>query len=128
MSERKRILIVDDEPEIVQMLQIALQKCGYQGDGAGSGKAALKAVHDHIYGAAIRDFALHDMNGLEVHRELRQIDEELATNTLFCSGHAQTDQNLGYYSSFGVGFLSKPFDLQEIIDKLETLWVSEAKS
>ena len=125
MSGQKRILVIDDELEIVQMLQLALRKVGYRVDGAGSGREALKAVHDHIYDAAILDFALPDMNGLVVHREIRQMDEELAKNTLFCSGHAQSDQNLGYYRSYGVGFLSKPFDIQEIIDQLETLWAVE---
>ena len=122
MSGQKRILIVDDEPEIVQLLVEALEKVGYKVDGAADGKAALQAVHDHIYDAAILDFALPDMNGLVVHREIRQMDEELANNTLFCSGHAQSDQNLGYYSTYGVGFVSKPFNIQEIIDSLESLW------
>ena len=122
MAGQKRILIIDDEPAIVQLLVRGLERVGYKVDGAENGKAALQAVHDHIYDAAILDFDLPDMNGLAVHREIRQMDEELATNTLFCSGHAQTDQNLGYYSSFGVGFLSKPFNIQEIIDSLETLW------
>jgi len=125
MSARKRILIVDDEPKIVELLGETLEKIGYQVDGVGSGEAALKAVHDQIYDAAILDFGLPDMTGLALHHEIRQIDEELARNTLFCSGHAQSDQNLGYYSTYGVGFLSKPFDIQEIIDSLETLWAAE---
>jgi len=123
MSGQKRILVVDDEQEIAKMLQEALEKVGYRVDCAIDGKAALQAVHDHIYDAAILDFALPDMNGLMVHREIRQMDEELANNTLFCSGYVQSDQNLGYYSTYGVGFLSKPFDLHEVIDSLEAMWV-----
>jgi CheY-like chemotaxis protein len=125
MSGQKRILVVDDEPEIVQLLVTGLEKVGYKVDGAADGKAALQAVHDHIYDAAILDFSLPDMNGLMVHREIRQMDEELANNTLFCSGHAQSDQDLGYYSTYGVGFLSKPFNIQEIIDSLESLWTAD---
>ena len=34
----------------------------------------------------------------------------------------QSDQNLGYYSTYGVGFLSKPFDIEDIIGSLESLW------
>ncbi len=125
MSGQKRILVVDDEPEIVQLLVTGLEKVGYKVDGAADGKAALQAVHDHIYDAAILDFSLPDMNGLMVHREIRQMDAELANNTLFCSGHAQSDQDLGYYSTYGVGFLSKPFNIQEIIDSLESLWTAD---
>ncbi len=125
MSDQKRILIVDDDPQIVGMLETALVRVGYRVDGAGTGRDALQAIHDRIYDAAILDFDLPDMNGLALHREIRQIDEELARNTLFCSGIDQSDQNLGYYSTYGVGFLSKPFDLQEVIDSLESLWAVE---
>ena len=122
MPGQKRILVVDDEPEILLLLQEALEKVGYRVDGVADGKTALQAVHDHIYDAAILDFKLPDMNALVVHREIRQMDKELANNTLFTSGHAQSDQNLGYYSTYGVGFLSKPFNLEEVIDSLESMW------
>lgn len=125
MSAQKRILVVDDEPEILQLLQEALEAVGYKVDGVLDGKTALQAVHDNIYDAAIVDFSLPDMNGLTVHREIRQMDEELANNTLFCSGHAQSDDNLGYYSTYGVGFLSKPLNLEEVIDSLESVWVAK---
>jgi two-component system OmpR family response regulator len=125
MSGRKRVLVVDDEPQIIQTLREALEAVGYTVDGAADGKEALQAVRDHIYDAAILDFGLPDMDGLMVHRELRQMDEELAANTLFTSGHIQTDQSLGYYSTYGVGFLSKPFNVEEVIDSLESLWATD---
>jgi two-component system OmpR family response regulator len=125
MSGRKRVLVVDDEPQIIQTLREALEAVGYTVDGAADGKEALQAVRDHIYDAAILDFGLPDMDGLMLHRELRQMDEELAANTLFTSGHIQTDQSLGYYSTYGVGFLSKPFNVEEVIDSLESLWATD---
>jgi CheY-like chemotaxis protein len=125
MSGQKRILVVDDEPEILRLLQEALEKVGYKVDGVADGKTALQAVHDHIYDAAILDFALPDMNGLMVHREIRQMDAELANNTLFTSGHVQSDQSLGYYSTYGLGFLSKPFNIEEVIDSLESMWTAD---
>lgn len=125
MSGQKRVLVVDDEAQIVEMLTLALEGVGYKVDGAADGASALAAVRDHIYDAAILDFGLPDMNGLMVHREIRQMDEELAANTLFTSGLAQTDQSLGYFSTYGVGFLSKPFNIEEVIDSLESLWSTE---
>jgi len=125
MPARKRVLVIDDEPPIIAMLKEALEKVGYIVDGAADGAAAIQAVRDHIYDAAILDFGLPDMDGLMVHRELRQMDEELAANTLFTSGHTQTDRSLGYYSTYGVGFLSKPFNVEEVIDSLESLWADD---
>ena len=125
MSGKKRVLVVDDEPRILEMLRRALEAVGYQVDGVPDGASALQAVREHIYDAAILDFGLPDMDGLMVHRQLRQMDEELAANTLFTSGHIQTDQSLGYYSTYGVGFLSKPFNIEEVIDSLESLWATD---
>ena len=122
MSGRKHILVVDDEPQILDVLKQALETVGYKVDCVLDGKTALQAVHDRIYDAAILDFSLPDINGLTVHREIRQMDEELARNTLFTSGYAQSDQNLGYYSTYGGGFLSKPLNLDEVIDSLESMW------
>jgi len=125
MSGQKRILIIDDEAPIRDLLSEALTRVGYIVDGVGSGADTMQAVRDQIYDAAILDFKLPDMDGMQLHRELRQMDEELAQNTLFISGHGQTDQNLGYYSTYGVGFLSKPFNIAEVIDALESLWAVE---
>ena len=68
MAGRKRVLIVDDEPKIIEMLKEALEAVGYTVDGVPDGNAALQAVRDHIYDAAILDFGLPDMDGLMVHR------------------------------------------------------------
>lgn len=125
MPDQKRILVVDDEAQILKLLKDALASFGYRVDTAPDGETALQAVREHIYDAAILDFSLPDMDGLMIHREIRQIDEELGKNTLFVSGHAQSDHNLGYYSTYGVGFLSKPFNVEEVIDSLESLWNPE---
>ena len=122
MSGKKRVLIVDDEAPIRDVLQQALEGVGYAVVGVGSGAEALQAIRDEIFDAAIVDFQLPDMDGLQLHREFRQMDDELAQNTLFISGHGQSDQNLGYYSTYGVGFLSKPFNIEEVVDALESLW------
>ena len=50
------------------------------------------------------------------------MDEELAGRSLFTSGRVQSDDNLGYYSAFAGGFISKPFDVQDILEALRMLW------
>lgn len=118
----KRILVVDDEPEIVSMLRELLVGHGYVVEEAGDAAGALELVRANIFDAAILDFDLPDMNGVMLHRQLRQMDEELAGHTLFTSGLVQSEDNLGYYSAFGRGFLSKPFGVQEVLDSLDRLW------
>jgi two-component system OmpR family response regulator len=124
MSDTRQILVVDDEPEIVELLRDVLSGHGYEVHSAPDAKGALALVREQIFDAAILDFNLPDMDGVMLHRQIRQMDEELADRTLFTSGLVQSESNLGYYSTYGVGFISKPFDYQEVLDALNNLWQS----
>jgi DNA-binding response OmpR family regulator len=118
----KRILIVDDERDIIDLLTEVLGAHGYAVDSAINAEGALDLVRANIYDAAILDFNLPDMNGVMLHRQIRQMDEELAGHSLFTSGLLQSDDNLGYYSAYSVGFISKPFDVQDVLVALRGLW------
>ena len=120
--ESKRILVVDDESHIIDLLRDILAINGHRIDAAPEASFALALVRENIYDAAIIDFNLPDMDGVMLHRQIRQMDEELAARTLFTSGLAQSEKNLGYFHAYGKGFLSKPFDAQEVLDSLEQLW------
>jgi DNA-binding response OmpR family regulator len=114
-----RILIVDDEPDIVDLLSEILTASGFEVAGALNASDALEQVKAQIFDAAIVDFNLPDMNGVMLHRQIRQMDEELAQRTLFTSGQMQTDQDLDYYMVYGGGFLSKPFEVEQVLSALE---------
>ena len=121
----KRILVVDDEELIVELLTAILTDQGFEVDSAFDAAGALEKVRESIFDAAILDFNLPDMNGVMLHREIRQMDEELADNTLFTSGVEQSEKNLDYYTSFGKGFLSKPFEVQQVLSAVNTLLQEE---
>ena len=117
----KRILVVDDEVIVVDLLTAILTDQGFEVDFALDAASALAKVRESIFDAAILDFNLPDMNGLMLHREIRQMDEELANNTLFASGVEQSEKNLDYYTSYGKGFISKPFEVQEVLSAVNRL-------
>lgn len=117
----KRILVVDDEPQIVELLNLVLTGAGYDVDGAENAAEALALVRDRIFDAVILDFNLPDTTGLRLHHEIRQLDEELSANTLFISGLEQSDQNLEYYQTFGRGFLCKPFQPADVLNAIDAL-------
>lgn len=115
----KRVLIVDDEPDILDLLSDILKAAGYEVTTALDASQALERIKETIFDAAIIDFNLPDMNGVMLHRQIRQMDEELAGHTLFTSGQMQSGPNMDYYSAFGGGFLSKPFEVEEILGALD---------
>ncbi len=110
----ERILVVDDEAAIVDLLKDVFMADGYVVDSAADAVAALRLVRENIYDVALIDFNLPDMNGVMLHRQIRQLDAELAACTIFMSGLLQSDDNLGYYLSHSGGFLAKPFDVAEV--------------
>ena len=125
-ADRQRILVVDDESAILELLRDALTGAGYQIDTAEDARSALELVKENLYDVAILDFALPDMNGVMLHHELRRLDSELAERTLFISGHAQSDDDIGYFSSAGSGFIAKPFEIADVLREVYKLLAVDA--
>jgi DNA-binding response OmpR family regulator len=111
----RRVLIVDDESQIVDLLREFLRGAGFEVDAAGDAAGALELIRNQIFDAAVIDFNLPDMNGVMLHRQIRQMDPELADRTIFMSGFLQADSNIDYYESYGGGFLAKPFDVRDVV-------------
>jgi len=114
----ERILVVDDEAEIVELLRDVLVADGYVVDAAPDAGAALRLIRENIYDLALIDFNLPDMDGVMLHHQIRQMDVELAASTIFMSGLLQSDENLGYYMSHSGGFLAKPFDIADVLRRV----------
>ena len=108
------------------MLRDVLVAHGYAVEEAGDATQALKLVRANMYDAAILDFNLPDMNGVMLHRQIRQMDAELADRTIFMSGFLQADTNLDYYTAHGGGFLAKPFDVRDVVDAIRNVLDSPA--
>jgi len=116
-----RILVVDDDESVQDLLRDALSEAGWTVDTAGTGAQAIQFIRDNLYNAAVLDFALPDTDGVMLHRQIREMDPELAQATLFISGVAQPDQRLDYFGADGVGFLSKPFNVHDVVAQLRKL-------
>jgi DNA-binding response OmpR family regulator len=123
----ERILVVDDEAEIVELLRDVLVAEGYVVDAAPDATGSLELIRENIYDLALLDFNLPDMNGVMLHHQIRQMDAELASRTIFMSGQLQSDGNLGYYMSQSGGFLAKPFDIRDVLRQVRTLLGDEAQ-
>jgi two-component system, OmpR family, response regulator CpxR len=122
----ERILVVDDEADIVELLRDVLVAEGYVVDAAPDAAASLQLIRDNIYDLALLDFNLPDMDGVMLHHQIRQMDAELASRTIFMSGLLQSDGNLGYYMSQSGGFLAKPFDIRDVLRQVRTVLGDES--
>ena len=106
----ERILVVDDESDIVRSLEQLLQQQGYAVECASSGPQALTCVEARTPDLVLLDFAMPGMSGLDV--ALRAREQHPGLPIVFVSGHAERDELEA--SLPGVCLLRKPFQSEEL--------------
>ncbi len=105
-----RVLIVDDEPGILEILSAVLIGEGYIVDVAATGGEALTLVEQSpVYSVALIDLELPDMSGRLLGARLRSFDTRLPVSPVFMSGRPRPDD-----LPAEIRFLSKPFSLDTV--------------
>jgi two-component system response regulator AtoC len=108
------ILVVDDEPEICDLLQNFLTQEGYQVSTAQNGREAISLGKQNRFDLALLDIKMPGMDGIEVFHELKKVKKDL--EVIILTGHgtlrtAKDAMGLGAYD-----YLTKPFDLRLVKD------------
>ena len=112
-GERKRILVVDDEMSVRDMVAKALTQARYNVDTAVDGASAIDRLHGTSYDLLITDLKMPGMDGLAVIREARRLDAALAI--VIITG-ASTEASAIEACNLGVhGYLTKPFGFHRIV-------------
>ncbi|MGB9641080.1 MAG: response regulator [Anaerolineales bacterium] len=114
----EKILIVDDEPLIVDSLTYSLQREGFDVLGVGDGKQALEAVDDYQPDLVVLDVLLPGMNGMEVCKQLRA-KSAIPVIMLTARGE-ELDRVLGL--EIGADdYLAKPFSFRELLARIRAI-------
>ena len=116
----KKILAVDDEPDILKILSLRLDKSGYEVIGARDGREALDLARRMIPDLIILDVYLPDMNGDDVARIMKNDDKLKNILIILISATAitvaQRTKECG-----ADGSIAKPFEPEELMDKVKKL-------
>jgi DNA-binding response OmpR family regulator len=113
------ILIVDDEPNIVQLARLYLEREGYRVQSAGDGQAALSAVKNLSPNLMILDVMLPGLDGLEVCRKLRAENHPVAI-LMVTARDEDVDKILGL--ELGADdYLTKPFNPRELVARVKAI-------
>src|SRR5437867_10833180 len=96
-----RALVVDDEPEIAELVSRALEGEGYEVSTARSASEAFDKQRREDFGLLVLDVMLPDMDGIMVHNRLRALDPLLAGKTIFISAWAKGTEVREYLDSVG---------------------------
>jgi two-component system KDP operon response regulator KdpE len=115
VADKPRILVVDDEPQIVRALGVNLKALGYRVDTAGSGEEALRRAADHRPDAVILDLGLPGVDGIEVIRGLRGW-----TNVpiIVLSVRDAEREKIAALDAGADDYVTKPFGMGELLARL----------
>jgi two-component system OmpR family response regulator len=118
-QENVRVLVVDDELPIVDVISMALRHHGFGVAAAGSGKEALDEVRRCRPHVIVLDVMLPDMDGFEVARRLSA--EHAEVPILFLSARDATADKVRGLTAGGDDYVTKPFSLEELIARLRNI-------
>ncbi len=120
MNQRKmsRILMVDDNPEIREVVNILLSGEGYQMEEAADGLQALEKLSQSSFDLIILDVMMPNLGGYQTCVEIRKISN---APVLFLSARSQVEDKTLGFSSGGDDYLPKPFSYQELLSRVKAL-------
>ena len=115
----KKILIVEDDPDICDLVEIHLNGIGYELDRAGDGEAGLLKIEQNEYALVLLDLMLPKLDGLEVCKRTREINKQLPI-VMLTSKSEELDRVLGL--ELGADdYITKPFSFRELTARVKAL-------
>jgi two-component system OmpR family response regulator len=114
-----RILVVDDERSLRELVTTALEFVGYEVHTASTGFGALSAVGDVAPELIVLDVGMPGLDGLEVCRRLRA--DGVMTPVIFLTARDGIDDTIGGFGVGGDDYLTKPFHLKELLARIQAV-------
>lgn len=121
MTEFSKILIVDDDPANLTLLERQLMPLGHRLFKATSGLAALSILAQQSFDLIILDVLMPEMSGFETAQAIRQQSSGIYTPIMFITGHLSAEAMVKGYALGAVAYLEKPISGQAIRSKVDQL-------
>jgi two-component system, OmpR family, alkaline phosphatase synthesis response regulator PhoP len=115
------VLVVDDEPQVVWMLQFSLEAEGYQTYAARDGQAALDEVREHHPGLMLLDIMMPVMDGWAVLEQLQELPREERPRVIVVSARTSLRDKAKAAELGADAFVTKPFNVDDLLVVLHDL-------
>jgi DNA-binding response OmpR family regulator len=118
----KRILCIEDEPEMIDLIKLILNRRGFEVVGASGGKEGLKVVREIHPDLVLLDLMMPEMDGWEVYQQMKAEESTRNIPVIIVTAKAQNiDKVLGLHIAKVDDYIAKPFGPQELIDSVEKI-------
>src|ERR1700749_2812820 len=118
-NDSGRILVVDDEPSLVDAASTALRYEGFEVHEEGTGRGAITAVAEFEPDLVVLDWMLPDLDGIEVGRRLRE--QGFKTAILFLTAKDAVENKVEALRAGGDDYVTKPFSLAEVVARVPAI-------
>jgi two-component system phosphate regulon response regulator PhoB len=118
---QKRILIVEDEPAIRDMLAFALGKAGYEPVHAGDGREAAEAIAERIPDLILLDWMLPGTSGLELARRWRRDEATREIPIIMVTARGEENDRVGGLETGIDDYVVKPFSARELVARVKAV-------
>ncbi len=130
MSEiKKRVVCVEDEPEIIDLIRLILGRKGFDLTGATGGLEGLEAIRRVKPDLVLLDLMMPDMDGWEVYQQMKADPELKNIPVIVVTAKAQSiDKILGLHIAKVDDYVTKPFGPQELLQSVERVLSAKAQA
>jgi len=118
-AESQRVLVVDDEPNIADVISMALRYQGFEVETAATGRDAISAANTYRPHLMVLDIMLPDMEGFEVARRLGA--DRAGIPIIFLTARDTTEDKVRGLTMGGDDYVTKPFSLEELVARIRAI-------
>lgn len=116
----KRVVYVEDELEMIDLVRLILGRKGYEVIGADGGREGLDTIRKELPDLVLLDLMMPDMDGWDVYQQMKAEPSTRSIPVIIVTAKAQNiDKVLGLHIARVDDYISKPFSPQELIDSVE---------
>ena len=121
MKESLKILVVDDDLDIIEILKYNLNNSGYFVKSANNGIKAIKKAKKFLPDIILMDVMMPEMSGIEACSEIRKIDQLSNTIIIFLSARSEDYTQISAYDAGGDDYISKPVKPKILLKKISNI-------
>lgn len=126
-KKNQKILVVDDESDIVEMLSYNLEKEGYEVKTASDGKKAIEVAKKFIPDLILMDIMMPVMDGVEACRQLREMPEMNETYIIFLTARAEEYSEVAAFDVGADDYINKPIKPRALMSRISAYFRRELK-
>ena len=122
-KEIKRILCIEDDPEMIDLIRLILSRRGFEVKGAAGGNEGIKLVRQDHPDLVLLDLMMPDMDGWEVYQQMKADETTRNIPVIVVTAKAQSiDKVLGLHIAKVDDYIAKPFSPQELLNSVDKIF------